>query len=365
MKALDIMTKHVVTMDENATVSEAIARMRDNSIHTVPVERDGKYLGVLTYREILRRRSVQPNAKLVHFALQSPGIERNDDLMDVARKLRESGLVALPVLEKEKIIGIVSRTDLVAHLSELADLRGMACSDIMVRDPEYVEGTDGVDVALEKMRSINASEIPVCNAEMKYLGIVRMDDASKEMFGSKEKIKFGQYSGSRGPIEISCESIMVSAEGANERDLVSEAASEIVRMRVHLLPVVDANNTLVGVIRTNDIIDLIVDSEAKEGVLVNVSGLDPGEEDLYDITYFLADKFTSRFYKLTGHRNGVININVAKYHTEGKTKYSVRTRLLSGKITMAQDSYDWNYAKCISEIFDGYEKRLRMMRGKD
>lgn len=367
MKALDIMTKNVVAMEDTATISEAIGRMREHNIHTVLVEKEGKYFGILTYGEILRRRSVQPNAKLVHFAVQSPGIEPREDLMDVARRFRESGQVALPVLHKDKIVGIISRTDLVAHLSDLTNIPSLTCAEVMYRDPECVEGTDGVDIAIEKMRTINASEIPVCDNSRKYLGIVRMDDASRGKVRPKEKEKFGQFAGSKTPITITCESIMVTAEGAKEKDLLTEVASKIVRMRVHLLPVVDAENKLVGVIRTNDIVDLIVDHEAKEGILVNISGLDPGDEDLYDITYFLADKFITRFHRLTNKRSGVLNVNVAKYKAEGegKTKYSIRTRLYSGKISMSFDSYDWNYAKCISEIFEGYEKRLKKMRGKD
>lgn len=365
MKALEIMTKNVVTMEYSAPISEAIGKMREKSIHTVPVEKEGKYFGVLSYREILRRRSVQPTSKLANFALQSSGIEPNDDLMTVAKKLRESGMVALPVLKKGKIIGIISTTDLVAHLSDLADLKDLSCSEVMNQDPEYVLGTDDVDLAIEKMRSINTSEIPVCDKSKKYLGIVRMDDASKEKFSSREKIKYGQFTGGRAPIEITCDSIMVTTDACKEKDLLTVAASRLVKFRVHVFPIVDASNILVGTIRTNDIVDLIISQEAREGVLVNISGLNPGDEDLYDITYFLADKFLSRFHRLTNHTNGVLNINVAKYKTEGKTKYSVRTRLISGRISLTFDSYDWNYAKCISDIFDGYEKRLKKTMGKD
>ncbi len=365
MKAVEIMSKKVATMEHTATTSEAIARMREKNIHAIPVEKEGKYFGMITYREILRRRSVQPTSKLVNFALQSPGIEPNDDLMEVAKKLTESGAIALPVLEKNKIVGIISRTDLVAHISDLADLRDLTCGEVMTREPEYALDTDDVDVAMEKMRSINSSEMPICDETKKFVGVVKMDDASKARFGSKERVRFGQYTTDRNPIEISCGSIMVIAEGSREKDLLSEATSKIVKSRLHILPVVDANNILIGTIRTSDIVDLIISQEDRQGILVSVSGLDPGEEDLYDITYFLADKFITRFYRLTNHRNGVLNINVAKYKKEGKTKFSVRTRLLSGRISLTFDSYDWNYAKCIADIFDGYEKRLKKVRGKD
>ena len=39
------------------------------------------------------------------------------------------------------------------------------------------------------------------------------------------------------------------------------------------------------------IIDAAVGASKEDGILVNISGLFPGDEDLYDTAYFLADKF--------------------------------------------------------------------------
>ena len=66
MKAMEIMTRDVISLDENTVITEAIAKMRDNSVQTVPILRNGKYLGVLTYREILKRHSIRPPQK-THF----------------------------------------------------------------------------------------------------------------------------------------------------------------------------------------------------------------------------------------------------------------------------------------------------------
>ena len=35
MKAMEIMTRDVISLDENTVITEAIAKMRDNSVHTV------------------------------------------------------------------------------------------------------------------------------------------------------------------------------------------------------------------------------------------------------------------------------------------------------------------------------------------
>lgn len=364
MKANEIMTKNVITMDENTVITEAIAKMRDNSIQTIPILREGRYIGVLTYREILKRHSIQPNAKVVHFTVPSPGLSEEESVESVAKSLIESGLLALPVLKKDKIIGIVSRTDIIEHLPELFNIRNLTCSDLMISDPDMVHENDSVNTAIEKMRSADLTEIPLVDGSGRYTGILKMDDATREMVGRKKGIKFGQFTSTKEPVNIVCSSLLTELEALKEDAPLEKSASLMTESHVHITPIVDDENKLTGIVEMNTIINFIAGSSSSEGLLVNISGLEPGEEDLYEIVYFLADKFLTRYHKLTGHKNGTLNINVQKYKTEGKTKYSVRTMLLSGRITMSMDSHDWNFGKCISDIFDGYEKRLAKLKEK-
>ena len=362
MKAMEIMTREVISLDENTVITEAIAKMRDNSVQTVPILRDGKYVGVLTYRELLKRHSIRPNAKVVHYAIPSPGIAEDDNVESVAKSLVESGLVALPVLKKDRIVGIVSRTDIVMHLAEIYNIKSLTCEDLMILEPEIVHEKDGVDSAIEAMRSMDLVEIPLVDDHRKYTGILKLDDATRELFGKEKGIKFGQYASAKQTVKIVCSSLLSELPALNKEDSLEKAASLMVDNLVHIVPITDSDDRLIGIVEMNTIVNTIAGSNEGEGVLVNISGLDPGEEDLYDIAYFLADKFMTRFHKLTGHNNGQLNINVQKYKTQGKTKYSVRTRLFSGRINLSMDSHNWNFGKCISDIFDGYEKRLAKIK---
>ena len=362
MKAMEIMTRDVISLDENTVITEAIAKMRDNSVQTVPILRDGKYLGVLTYREILKRHSIRPNAKVVHFTIPSPGISEDDNVETIAKSLVESGLMALPVLKKEKIVGIVSRTDLVMHLSEIYNIKSLKCEDLMIAEPGIVNEKDGVDKAIEAMRSMDLIEIPLVDDKRRYTGILKLDDATRELMGKEDGIKFGQYTSSKQPVKIVCSSLLTDLPSLKRDDSLESAASLMVENHVHISPVTDSENKLIGIVEMNTIVNTIAGSNEGDGVLVNISGLEPGEEDLYSIAYFLADKFMTRFHKLTGHNNGQLNINVQKYKTQGKTKYSVRTRLFSGRISMSMDSHNWNFGRCMSDIFEGYEKRLSKIK---
>lgn len=54
ISARDVMTAHVVTVNEADTVEEAIRRMYEHNIHRLPVVRDGKPLGMVTRQNLLR-----------------------------------------------------------------------------------------------------------------------------------------------------------------------------------------------------------------------------------------------------------------------------------------------------------------------
>lgn len=54
MTAAEVMTRNVVTVDEDATVEDAIHRMCDAKVHRLPVVRDGVPVGMVARRDLLR-----------------------------------------------------------------------------------------------------------------------------------------------------------------------------------------------------------------------------------------------------------------------------------------------------------------------
>ena len=72
----DIMTENPLTIDEETTVSLALNRMRDNKIAQLPVVSGRKYIGMISYRDILRRRSIHLNSKIKNFVTKSPELKK-------------------------------------------------------------------------------------------------------------------------------------------------------------------------------------------------------------------------------------------------------------------------------------------------
>lgn len=371
MLVKEIMTREPVAIDvREATISEAMEKMRGVDVHQVPALNGKRYVGMLNYREILRRRSLLLTAKAQNFVISTPELTPDTDVTDVIRLLVDTGLSAFPVLEKKKLSGIVSRSDVIKNLEQILGGRELRNRLIMSTEPVFVHEEDNVDEAAAKMRGLDETEIPVLDSSEKLSGILRLDDIAADTFKrQKEKIHgregaAGDRAGEKIKVEIKCSSLMDNAEWVYPEDSITKSADIMNNRRLHIVPVVDHEMHLEGIVGVSDIIDSL-DRREKEGILITVSGVEPDEQDIYDITYSMASKFLLRFSRLTGIRHGKFNIHVAKYSTAGKVKYSIRTKIIAEPLTMSVDYFHWNYGKGLSSIFDAYEERLQKWKTKN
>jgi CBS domain-containing protein len=118
----DIMTSPVITMRDNARVSEAASAMCAHNIGSlIVVDRGEKPIGIVTERDILRKVVVpcrDPRAVEVALVMSSPLVTGGPD-MDVeaaANLMIGREIKRLPIMEGGHLVGIVSFTDLLrAH----------------------------------------------------------------------------------------------------------------------------------------------------------------------------------------------------------------------------------------------------------
>lgn len=120
LKAKDIMTTEVVTIDGNATAADAARTMRDKGMRTLIVERRGEEdaYGIVTHRDLVYKVVAQgkdPAEVKVHEIMTKPLVVVNPDLdvKYVARLMANVGLSRAPVFFEQKLQGIVSVSDIV------------------------------------------------------------------------------------------------------------------------------------------------------------------------------------------------------------------------------------------------------------
>jgi CBS domain-containing protein len=137
MKIKDVMTKDVLTTSEDASLKDAAAVLVANGVSGLPVcDGEGRVVGVLSEGDILfkehepeRRSGVlgwiagaedpiasgKWMARNVAEAMTTPPItvEPNASVAWAARLMSEHGVNRLPVVQRESLVGIVTRADLV------------------------------------------------------------------------------------------------------------------------------------------------------------------------------------------------------------------------------------------------------------
>ncbi len=118
MKAADIMTTKVCTINSLATVAEAIAKMQDKKVRSLIVEpSDDDAYGIVTETDIIYKvasKDRDPDSVMIYQIMTKPCIVVNPDLdlKNVARLFAETGISRAPVIQKE-LLGMISMTDLI------------------------------------------------------------------------------------------------------------------------------------------------------------------------------------------------------------------------------------------------------------
>lgn len=120
------MTTSLITLKPEDSLQHAHDRLQKYRINQLPVVRDGRLVGIITDRDVrdaypsrlrhIRAEDVQEFAE-VHTVEQvmTPGvvtISPEATLREAALRLRQSRLGALPVVENGKLMGIITRSDL-------------------------------------------------------------------------------------------------------------------------------------------------------------------------------------------------------------------------------------------------------------
>jgi CBS domain-containing protein len=122
-KAKDLMTTHVVTVDVDDTIDQAITLMVKHRISGLPVlDREGRPIGIVSEFDLLELicEGQTEQDKVSHY--MSPelfGVVEEDSWVAVADMFREKHVRRLPVLRDGKLVGIVTRHDLMHAIRDV------------------------------------------------------------------------------------------------------------------------------------------------------------------------------------------------------------------------------------------------------
>lgn len=124
--ARDIMTAGVACVGERETLSAAAQHMREHDIGALPICGDDDRLhGIVTDRDIVIRglaSGLDPNSTTVGELAQNGvyHVSADASIQEMLNVMEEHQIRRLPVIEGQRLIGMVTEADIARHLPEHA-----------------------------------------------------------------------------------------------------------------------------------------------------------------------------------------------------------------------------------------------------
>jgi CBS domain-containing protein len=137
-KLRKIMVENVFTAKPDDSVGQVAELMNKHEIGCVIIVDDGKPVGVVTERDMIKRvicRSKGSEKEKVAQIMSKPLIEASPEMLagDATKLMLERNIKKLPLVENGKLLGLVTLTDLIRSEGVVEYLNGLSLKSISPR----------------------------------------------------------------------------------------------------------------------------------------------------------------------------------------------------------------------------------------
>jgi len=127
LKVEDIMVEEVKTVDSDETVMRAVKLMNVYEIGCLIVTKSGKPIGIVTERDVLKRvlaDSRDPEKTKICEVMSAPlmFVDPKMEIEDAVRFMFKMKIKKLPIVRREKLLGLVTLTDLVRFQPQMVSI---------------------------------------------------------------------------------------------------------------------------------------------------------------------------------------------------------------------------------------------------
>ncbi|MHA1304631.1 MAG: CBS domain-containing protein [Candidatus Heimdallarchaeaceae archaeon] len=320
-----------IRINENEKLAKAIDLFDKNTREILVFDDNDNFTGYLTKRFLARQSKIFLDSKVSSFVKKVPTVTKDQPIDVVARLLIKSKIRSVPVEENGKIIGVIRDIDII--LSERDLYEGKKAEELMTPAPITVSSSTTAAQLISVCRNNNISRCPVINEKGELIGIVSphdlkpilLTDLPGQTLGDRAESQIDPLSTSVGnlmtPIVVTC----------RKSDSVLDAISKLSEKDHKALVVVDDENKPVGILTTRDLLETVSVPPTEKGYYINVMG-DVDDEDLEQVLNMGTD-FVKKYANMIGD-TGHFYIHVKaipKKKFRGYVLYQVRLRVSTDK----------------------------------
>lgn len=357
LKAKDVMSKELIVAFPEDTLSDVLAKMRKHDIHEIPIIEKKRLLGIVSYNTLIKRRSLPLTTKAERIMIAPPKVKDTDSIPAVAEMMMSTGSRAIPVASKRKLLGIISRADLIKSIRGMDVLSDVDVSSMMSHSPQCVLETHTIQEARSLMKDLDERSVPVCESSGHLVGVVGIKDLADYFAREKESETTGDLVGEKEALEVEVRSLMQTPPITVPPEAkLSEAVELMIEKDVSSILVTEDRQP-VGIVTQVDIVEFIASFKRTEEVLVQITGLEE-EPEVYDVMYGRIQKTMDKIGSILTPK--ILNIHIAQHHAKGDTsKYTMRARLTTDKGLFYARHFDWNVHKTLDGLMDQIEDFVR------
>lgn len=133
----EIMTKQLVTIDSSESIDKAEQKMKKHHIRHLPITKNKKLIGILSLTDLQRisfassfNESNSNEDSLIYdmFTIEQIMthhpycIDVNEGISKAMQVLIEKEFHAIPIMENEKLVGIITTTDIIKYFLKQCEI---------------------------------------------------------------------------------------------------------------------------------------------------------------------------------------------------------------------------------------------------
>jgi len=258
MKVKDFMTKDVISVDKDVNLKQVLKLMKKHDITKIPVVEDKKLIGIVSDNIIayklgsIRKKGV-PASRLHASSVTDKDIEcisPDSDIKKILKKVGKPGPTMLIVAEGEKILGVLTKADLLPLVKSKKPIK-----EIMKKNLFTVSSDDRVIHARRIMIDNDIARLPVID-EGELVGMISDNEIMFAIAKLKKSFSIGKQKHQLE--ELLVRDVMKKSVIWTEPNMtISNAAKVMQKTDIGALPILK-DNKLIGMVSRTDLLNTII-----------------------------------------------------------------------------------------------------------
>jgi CBS domain-containing protein len=276
MNISKIMTRKVVSIDKNTTLSSAISIMSIKGIKELPVLSNKKYVGLLLYYDLMSKDAAK-TTKIEGFVKKVPTLSPRDLIDKAIKTMQTNGVGAVPITDEDKkLVGIISDYDIIKLLINSRVFDSLKVEDVVIRRFPILRTDDNIGKA-QKLAALNKIDgLPVIDNFGRTVGQVLLSDILKYTAAAYSNRKSGKKDLDPNKLSMLDKNIMeISRRELPQISLtlnLRRALEIMLSAKIKGAIVIDNDMHPVGVLSRLKILDMLGGKKVGDNIDVEVSG---------------------------------------------------------------------------------------------